>query len=322
MSGAGAAVTVNIDSPVIVANGGSGRTSHTEYAVICGGTTTTAAQQSIASVGTSGQVLTSNGAAALPTFQAAGGGDVTKVGTPVDNQIGVWTGDGTIEGDSSFLWDGTGLKIEEVAAAAADTANFGQVWVKNTTPNELYFTDDAGTDFQLGVGGGMPEMVVGGEASSHSVNTTTAFAPVSYRDFGSVEMLVRSFDDTGPEYMQSSFRVPADLGAGASSVTFEIMGSAATAAASKNVKFTFDFLEVADDGLMTGAYGSSEVWDDQSISATQDDMDIISNTETITNLGWTAGNMIYYRLYRSAATTTNLSGDYDVISFYIRIPQA
>jgi hypothetical protein len=28
-----------------------------------------------------------------------GGGDVSKVGTPVDSQIGVWTGDGTIEGD-------------------------------------------------------------------------------------------------------------------------------------------------------------------------------------------------------------------------------
>lgn len=41
----------------------------------------------------------------------AGGGDVTKVGTPVDNQIGVWTGDGTIEGTTGFLYDGTRLEI-------------------------------------------------------------------------------------------------------------------------------------------------------------------------------------------------------------------
>ena len=40
--------------------------------MLCGGTTSTAALQSIASIGTSGQVLTSNGAGALPTFQAAG----------------------------------------------------------------------------------------------------------------------------------------------------------------------------------------------------------------------------------------------------------
>jgi len=56
-----------------VANGGTGDTSFTAYAVICGGTGSTTALQSIASVGTSGQVLTSNGAGALPTFQAAGG---------------------------------------------------------------------------------------------------------------------------------------------------------------------------------------------------------------------------------------------------------
>ena len=34
-------------------------------------------------------------------------GGVSKVGTPADNQIGVWTGDGTLEGDSNFTWDGS-----------------------------------------------------------------------------------------------------------------------------------------------------------------------------------------------------------------------
>lgn len=57
-----------------VAHGGTGVTSLTAYAVICGGTTSTGIVQSIASVGNSGQVLTSNGAGALPTFQAAGAG--------------------------------------------------------------------------------------------------------------------------------------------------------------------------------------------------------------------------------------------------------
>lgn len=35
----------------------------------------------------------------------AGGGNVSKVGTPVDNQVGVWTGDGTIEGDAALTFD-------------------------------------------------------------------------------------------------------------------------------------------------------------------------------------------------------------------------
>ncbi len=64
--------SINSPSPIDVPSGGTGVASTTAYAVICGGTTSTGAHQPIASVGTSGQVLTSNGAGALPTFQAAG----------------------------------------------------------------------------------------------------------------------------------------------------------------------------------------------------------------------------------------------------------
>lgn len=41
----------------------------------------------------------------------AGSGDVSKVGTPVDNQVGVWTGDGTIEGTAGLTYDGAALNI-------------------------------------------------------------------------------------------------------------------------------------------------------------------------------------------------------------------
>jgi hypothetical protein len=39
------------------------------------------------------------------------GGDVTKVGTPVNNQVGVWTSDGNLEGDSKLTFDGTTLGV-------------------------------------------------------------------------------------------------------------------------------------------------------------------------------------------------------------------
>lgn len=67
-----------ITLPLAVSQGGTGRATATAYGVLCAGTTATGAQQSIASVGTSGQVLTSNGPGALPTMQDAtsGGGSV------------------------------------------------------------------------------------------------------------------------------------------------------------------------------------------------------------------------------------------------------
>jgi len=44
----------------------------------------------------------------------------------------------------------TGLFITEGAAAAADVAGNGQIWVKSDTPSSLYHTDDAGNDLRMG----------------------------------------------------------------------------------------------------------------------------------------------------------------------------
>ncbi len=64
----------------------------------------------------------------------------------------------TPAGAGDFLADGSvpmtaPLFINEVAGDSADQAGKGQIWVKNTTPNELWFTDDAGTAVQLGTAG-------------------------------------------------------------------------------------------------------------------------------------------------------------------------
>lgn len=57
-----------------VAGGGTGNSTFTAYSVICAGTTATGAFQNVSGLGSSAQVLTSNGAAALPTWQDAAGG--------------------------------------------------------------------------------------------------------------------------------------------------------------------------------------------------------------------------------------------------------
>lgn len=41
------------------------------------------------------------------------------------------------------------LKLLEQAAASEDVATHGQIWVKNTDPNELWFTDGEGNDHQI-----------------------------------------------------------------------------------------------------------------------------------------------------------------------------
>ena len=68
-------------SLISVPFGGSGASSFTAYSVICGGTTSTSPLQNVSGLGSSGQVLTSNGAGALPSWQAASGGVTSVSGT-------------------------------------------------------------------------------------------------------------------------------------------------------------------------------------------------------------------------------------------------
>lgn len=61
-------LTTHVSGILPVANGGTNQASFTTYTLLAGGTTTTSLQQ-VSGTGTSGQILTSNGAGALPTWQ-------------------------------------------------------------------------------------------------------------------------------------------------------------------------------------------------------------------------------------------------------------
>ena len=55
------------------------------------------------------------------------------------------------DGDLLIKAGSGGSFIKETASATTDRAGYGQVWIKSDTPNELCFTDDAGTDI-TGIG--------------------------------------------------------------------------------------------------------------------------------------------------------------------------
>ena len=57
-------------------------------------------------------------------------------------------GIGTASPNQELTIEGT-MSLKEQAAADADTAGYGQLWIKNTSPCELWFTDDAGADTKL-----------------------------------------------------------------------------------------------------------------------------------------------------------------------------
>ena len=81
---------INTNIPIEVSKGGTANTTFTAYSVVCAGTTATGAFQNVSGVGTAGQVLKSNGAGALPTWQSdSSSGGFTSV------VVQTFTADGT-----------------------------------------------------------------------------------------------------------------------------------------------------------------------------------------------------------------------------------
>jgi hypothetical protein len=111
----------NIGGTLDAAKGGTGRASHTAYAIICGGTTTTAPQQSVASVGTAGQVLTSSGAGTLPTFQALIPSTTRMLFQQTSAPTG-WTK------ETNAAYNDIGLRVVTGAAGSGGTVAFSTVF--------------------------------------------------------------------------------------------------------------------------------------------------------------------------------------------------
>jgi len=76
-------ITAGWSGQLGVARGGTGNNTFTAYSVICAGTTSTDPFQNVSGLGSAGEVLTSNGAGALPTWETGGGGGSV---TPQDIQ--------------------------------------------------------------------------------------------------------------------------------------------------------------------------------------------------------------------------------------------
>ena len=62
--------------------------------------------------------------------------------------------DGNVDQKGNNLTNGGVIFLTEQAEADADVAGKGQIWVDTQIPNKLFFTDDAGTDFDITAGGG------------------------------------------------------------------------------------------------------------------------------------------------------------------------
>ena len=93
--------------------------------------------------------VATNGATTLQTVDAAG----------ADADLTLFP-----DGDLILKVGNGGTFMKEAASAATDKLGYGQLWVKNATPNELYFTNAEGADIQITSGS---SIAGGGGATKH-----------------------------------------------------------------------------------------------------------------------------------------------------------
>lgn len=102
------------------------------------GTTSPASPLTVAGVieSTSGGVKFPDGTTQT-TASAGGGGNVSNTGTPLNNQIAIWTNATTIKGDSELTWDGDTLSV--------NTSGAPTIVIDGAGPQAIQFKESGST---------------------------------------------------------------------------------------------------------------------------------------------------------------------------------
>lgn len=148
----------------------------------------------------------------------------------------------------------------------------------------------------------------------------TNFAPLIETGSTLKRTLIRAFDDTTEEYVTGKLQVPNNLDNNtALTVTFRANVVSKTAA-SANACLTFSHLS-RDNGenFDSGTY-TDEDSGAFALDTTQNEITEATWTETISNLGWVANDMILFKLSRDPACASDLTGDLWLFNFTVEIP--
>lgn len=164
----------------------------------------------------------------------------------------------------------------------------------------------------------MADALIGWEPD-HLKALETAVPGLAFNTTGTLKGAYAAFDDTAQEYLNGKFTVPDNINA-SGTATFRMTGYSATPAASKNVAFDFDHAAVAHDEDLDLAAYTTEASGDKATINNASDNEQHEWTETVTNLGWVAGDTVYFRVSRKAAAANNLVGDWLMGKFNIYIP--
>ncbi len=124
--------------------------------------------------GDAGQVLTTDGTGVTTWETPAGGGNVSNTGTPLDNQIAVWTSATVIEGTTGLTYDGANFQLTgDIGSTGTRITKgwFTDLQVTNTISGSI--TGNAATVTVADAGGDATTFVLLGTDATGSLSPRT-----------------------------------------------------------------------------------------------------------------------------------------------------
>jgi len=152
------------------------------------------------------------------------------------------------------------LSMTEQAAANADVAGDGQLWVKTATPNELWFTDDAGTDFEIATIADVEIATINADTSTALDLALTDAGQIVTMDNASANVLTIKPDATVAFVVGTVIEV-VQIGAGVTTITADtgvILNGVSTGSGAISARYAgVSLLKIdTDTWVMSGSHGT------------------------------------------------------------------
>ena len=266
----------------------------------------------------------SSGDTIIIDYEGTGGsGDVVGPAGATDDHIATFD---TATG--KLIQDGGSLISDLIAKSLGTTAGDIIQFTASATPARIAI-GTAGQVLTVNAGASAPEWATssGGGADWRFINLpagswdypTANPAPLDTDTGTNGSIKYQRFDDTTEQFVIAVIQMPSDLDV-ADTVYFEAYGYAETAVADSYIELTV-YHSAKTDGESWDAAYSSKISGDLTTDGTQDQLDYFSWSETVSTLSWAADDQIRIKLSRSAPTANNLSGNWGLTHFRLKLPR-
>jgi len=199
------------------------------------------------------------------------------------------------------------ITLKEQASADTDTAAYGQLWTKTATPNELYFTNDAGNDIQLTNGATGPLLTgkhtIWIPASSMTPTTTAGCANLVLVEMtaGRPELQVLDFAADADDHAQFTVAFPKSWNEGA--VNFQPFWTV-TGTNTGDVEWNLTGTSIANSGVINTAYPSASVSAGVAHSGTSNDLNVGAVCGGLTIGNAAVDTVTYFKLSNDTGSST------------------